>query len=115
MAGRGRKGRDLRIQGLSEKAVMGAQSGTDAAGTSRKRDKAGKGATDGKRQSAEGLSHELAEIYGALDFYPRSVEEIGQILSEKYPEKQIITCLMQLCMEDLAIQMSPGHFCSKRD
>ena len=54
-----------------------------------------------------------------LDFDARSPEEIRQRLWDRYPEKpypekQIVACLMQLCMEDLAIQVSPGRFCCRR-
>ncbi|MCI9337726.1 MAG: DNA-protecting protein DprA [Lachnospiraceae bacterium] len=57
-----------------------------------------------------GLPKEQAEVWGALDFEPKSPEEIRGQLSDKYPEKQIVTCLMQLCMENLAVQVSPGRF-----
>ena len=62
-----------------------------------------------------GLPKELAEVLGALDFEPKSTEEIRGLLSAKYPEKHIVTCLMQLCMENLAVQVSPGRFCCRRD
>ena len=66
-----------------------------------------------------GLPEELAQVAGVLDFDPKSPEEICQHLSEKspqgqYPEKQIVSCLMQLCMEGLAVQVSPGRFCCRR-
>lgn len=60
----------------------------------------------------EGL--ELAKLYKALDFYPRSLEEIRQNLPEEYSNRQIVAGLMQLCMENLAVQMSPGYFCCKK-
>lgn len=60
-----------------------------------------------------GLPLELTDIYNSLDFYPKSTEEICQTFSGKYSEKQIITYLMQLGMENLAAQVSPGHFCRK--
>ena len=60
-----------------------------------------------------GLSEELAEICEALDFTPKTPEEICQQLPGRYPEKQIIPCLMQLCMESLAVQVSPGRFCRR--
>ncbi len=62
-----------------------------------------------------GLPEELAEVCKALDFTPKSPEEICQLLSGRYSEKQIITCLMQLCMESLAVQVSPGRFCGRRN
>ena len=61
----------------------------------------------------ERLPGELAELCRALDFSPKSPEEIRQGLPEDYEEKQIITGLMRLCLENLAIQVSPGHFCRK--
>lgn len=60
-----------------------------------------------------GLPLELTDIYKSLDFYPKSTEEICLAFSGKYSEKQIITYLMQLGMENLAVQVSPGHFCRK--
>ncbi len=65
-------------------------------------------------EQTAGLPKELAEICGVLDFTPKSPGEIRQLLSDRYSEKQIITGLMQLCMENMAIQVSPGHFCCKR-
>lgn len=65
------------------------------------------------------LSSDLAAVYQALDFYPRSTEKIIQELAfaseraQPLSDRQAVTCLMQLCMEDLAIQVSPGHFCRK--
>ena len=65
------------------------------------------------------LSPDLAAVYQALDFYPRSTEKIIQELAfaseraQPLSDRQAVTCLMQLCMEDLAIQVSPGHFCRK--
>lgn len=66
----------------------------------------------GQQSVVEGL--ELAKLYKALDFYPRSLEEIRQNLSEEYSNRQIVAGLMQLCMENLAVQMSPGYFCCKK-
>lgn len=75
--------------------------------------------------SAKKLSSSLAAVYQVLDFYPRSTEKIIQELAganscasaqETAPavsDRQVVTCLMQLCMEDLAVQVSPGHFCRK--
>ena len=57
------------------------------------------------------LPSELTAVYKALDFSPRSTEEIRGKLPEKYHDQQIVSCLMRLCMEKLAIQISPGRFC----
>jgi len=57
------------------------------------------------------LSSELAAVYEALDFSPRSAEEVRGKLPGKYREQQIVTSLMRLCLEKLAVQVSPGRFC----
>ena len=59
------------------------------------------------------LPGELGEVYDVLDFYPRTVEEIAMALPEERRNMQIVPYLMQLCMEEKAIQVSPGHFCRK--
>ena len=61
----------------------------------------------------KGLSPELAAVLAALDFTPQTPEEIRMKLPAKYRNIQIIPCLMQLCMEALALQVSPGRFCLK--
>ncbi len=57
------------------------------------------------------LSPELAAVYKALDFSPRSAEEIRGKLPEQYRGQQIVSRLMRLCVEKLAVQVSPGRFC----
>lgn len=69
--------------------------------------------TDEIEKSVSRLSEELKAVYQAMDFYPGTPEEIRARLPEKYSDIQIIPCLMQLCMEELAIQVSPGHFCRR--
>lgn len=67
-------------------------------------------------EETERITHlppELAEIYNVLDFCPKSPAEIGLSLSDGYSDRQIVTRLMQLCLENLAIQVSPGYFCRK--
>lgn len=64
---------------------------------------------------ASGLPEELAEVYDALDFYPRSLDEISRKLQGRYQEREVVACLMRLCMEDFAIQVSPGHFCCRKN
>jgi len=59
------------------------------------------------------LSAEAAAIYEALDFYPKSPGEVRESMERDFPEKQLAACLMELCMEDLAVQVSPGHFCRR--
>lgn len=57
------------------------------------------------------LSSELTSIYEALDFSPQSAEEIRGKLAGKFEERQIMMLLMELCVEKMAIQISPGRFC----
>ncbi|MCM1192793.1 MAG: DNA-processing protein DprA [Butyrivibrio sp.] len=54
---------------------------------------------------------ELLAVYGALDFMPGSVEQIREKLPEQYRGTQISVHLIRLCMEKLAVQVSPGQFC----
>ncbi len=63
-------------------------------------------------KAAEKLPEDLLEVYRAIDFYPKTAEEIGQALPERY-RGQMIPCLMRLCMEELILQVSPGHFCRR--
>lgn len=77
-------------------------------GASDKGDSAGKGKAD---EVSAGQSPELAAVLEALDFTPQTPEQIRERLPKEYQDKQIITYLMRLCMESLAIQVSPGRFC----
>lgn len=56
------------------------------------------------------LPPELRKVYQALDFYPQSVDQIMARLSSGTSQKQVAVQLIQLCMENKAIQVSPGHF-----
>lgn len=60
------------------------------------------------------LPPELRKVYKALDFYPQSTEQILSKLSGHYTMVELNLLLMRLCMENHAIQISPGHFCVKR-
>lgn len=62
---------------------------------------------------SRGLSEELEMIYGVLDWYPQSVEQIISKLPGSYSHIQVNTCLLRLCMEQVAVQLSPGYFCRK--
>ncbi len=53
----------------------------------------------------------LRQLYDALDFLPRSSEQIKERLSGEWGEGQTAAGLMRLCMERLAVQVSPGRFC----
>lgn len=75
---------------------------------------ADKGGSAGKSKAykiSAGLLPELAAVLGALDFTPQTQEQVRARLPEEYQDKQIITYLMRLCMEKLAVQVSPGRFC----
>jgi len=56
------------------------------------------------------LPPECAAILRALDFYPQSLEQITMRLPEKYQGSRVPLQLMQLCVEGLAVQVSPGYF-----
>ncbi len=56
---------------------------------------------------------EPERIYNLLDFYPKSLEEIRAGLPDGYDDRQLVALLMGLCLENYAIQISPGHFCRK--
>lgn len=57
-----------------------------------------------------GLSPEHREVYGILDFEPLSLGQIQGRLQEEYAWPKLMTVLMGLCTERLAVQVSPGHF-----
>lgn len=82
--------------------------GEGGEGASDKGDSAGEGKAD---EISAGLSPELAAVLEALDITPQTPEQIRERLPKEYQDKQIITYLMRLCMESLAIQVSPGRFC----
>lgn len=52
-------------------------------------------------------------VLEALDYYPQSVEEIGKKLPESMSQKQLTMALIRLCMENRAVQVSPGFFVKK--
>lgn len=60
------------------------------------------------------LIPELRTVYEALDFYPQSVEQIFSKISESFTISELQVLLMRLCMENHAVQVSPGQFCTKR-
>lgn len=71
--------------------------------------------TAGDRNIAAGLSPELAAVYGTLELGPMTVEEIRAKLPRSMQEGSINlnTCLIRLCLENLAVQVSPGCFSVK--
>lgn len=56
------------------------------------------------------LSPELKPVYGALDLYPQSLEQIREKISGGCDQRKLSLWLMQLCVLKLAVQVSPGHF-----
>jgi len=84
----------------------------------KRRGDAGRGKDKEKEGKAEGNAErdggavpgELLPVYRALDFYPRSMEQIMAQLSRKIPQKQLAAQLIRLCAENQAVQVSPGHF-----
>lgn len=59
------------------------------------------------------LSPELKAVFDALELDPSTTEEIRNRLPEKWKEINLSTCLIRLCMENLAVQVSPGCFSGK--
>lgn len=57
------------------------------------------------------LSPEAAAVYGMLEITPKTTEEIRDSLPEKCRNINLNACLIGLCMEKLAVQISPGRFC----
>ncbi len=49
-------------------------------------------------------------IYQALELTPQSLEEISRRTGEVYSVIEISTALMELCMMQMAVQVTPGHF-----
>lgn len=59
------------------------------------------------------LPPEFGAVYHALELTPRTVQEICGRLPDQYRHINLNACLMRLCMEGLAEQVSPGCFCKK--
>ena len=59
------------------------------------------------------LSPEQRQVYETLDFYPRSLDEIMKDLPKDFTAIQVNTILLELCMIQLATQLTPGHFSLK--
>lgn len=64
-----------------------------------------------RRDKAEAERGELAVVLGVLDFTPQTPEQIRAGLPGEYQDMKIVTCLMRLCMDGRALQVSPGRFC----
>ena len=63
-----------------------------------------------QKKGALDVAPELSEVCQALDFYPRSVEQIAASLSGRISQRQVAIQLIRLCMENKAVQVSPGYF-----
>lgn len=70
----------------------------------------GKRSTGKMRKPLLELSPELKSVYGALDLYPQSLEQIRGKISSECDQRKLSLWLMQLCVLKLAVQVSPGHF-----
>lgn len=66
-----------------------------------------------ERNSGFRLSPELKAVFSALELEPSTTEEIRQRLPAKWKDINLNACLMRLCMDKLAVQVSPGHFSGK--
>lgn len=64
---------------------------------------------------AEGLNLQGREIYEALGFDPMTPEMIQSKLSENHTIPQIMSILMELCLNGHAIQVGAGHFVRKNE
>lgn len=119
-ASRCKKGREAADEG--KKAERTRASGGETAGSARDRGMAD-GGQERKAIAQKGfafdkpisdkLSHELDAVYQALDFVPKSPEEIRSRLPLAYQGGPIAVWLMGLMVEGLAVQVSPGQFCLK--
>lgn len=56
------------------------------------------------------LTPEQRELYAALDWHPMSLEQIQAKLQKEYTVPELMARLMSLCVEQIAVQVSPGQF-----
>ena len=54
---------------------------------------------------------ELAAVYKTLSLTPKNAEEIRESLPDQYRNLNLNACLIRLCLEGMARQVSPGCFC----
>lgn len=57
------------------------------------------------------LSPELAAVYKTLSLTPKNAEEIRENLPDQFRDINLNVCLIRLCLEGKARQVSPGCFC----
>ena len=60
---------------------------------------------------SSGLPPELAAVYHTLCLTPQNVDEIRDNLPDQYRDINLNACLIRLCLEGKARQVSPGCFC----
>lgn len=60
---------------------------------------------------SHGLSSELATVYRTLCLTPKNADEIRESLPDRYRDINLNACLIRLCLEGKARQVSPGCFC----
>ena len=62
------------------------------------------------------VAPELQPIYDLLDFYPQSLEQLLEKLTDRnsYSVSTLNIALMQLCLAKQAIQVTPGYFCRRQ-
>lgn len=84
--------------------------GRQSADTGRSNTASGRQSTDTGQQTQRELPLDLEEIYLVLDDTPESLERIAARVHAGFSPVQINALLMRLCVEGLAVQVSPGHF-----
>lgn len=94
------------LYGFGEKKERDDRSSSSA---KKRREKGG----GSENVSGAGLTPELAAVYSALELTPRTTEEIRAKLPEAWKSVNLGACLIRLCLENLAVQVSPGCFCGK--
>ncbi len=72
---------------------------------------------EGKKDKEPDIEERLLEVYRELTLFPQSAEDIDGHMKEKGltspGETGICLILMELCLEEYAVQVSPGCFCRK--
>ncbi len=67
-----------------------------------------------EEDAAFGLDGELLAVYRALEYSPTGLEQIRHRLPKKYVGIDLTTRLVELCIKSLAVQVSPGSFCLRK-
>lgn len=62
------------------------------------------------KEPSSDVPPELCDLYHALDFYPQSVEQIVARMPSDISQSQAAMRLIQLCVDNKAVQVSPGYF-----